>query len=137
MSTTIAPPGVSPPARRARRNRRAIGAAAVCGLAIVAIVVLAVALSKNVVYFRTVSEAVAHRSSEGSHRIRVAGAVVPGSITETRDGVRFKITDGNTTIPVVQRGDPPELFKDGAPVVCEGHWTKGVAFGSDRILIKH
>ena len=34
-------------------------------------------------------------------------------------------------------GDPPGLFKDGAPVVCEGRWSKGAAFDSDRILIKH
>ena len=32
---------------------------------------------------------------------------------------------------------PARLFKDGAPVVCEGRWSKGAAFDSDRILIKH
>ena len=39
----------------------------------------------------------------------------------------------------MQDGDPPSLFKDGAPVVCEGHWAKtaGPVFDSDRILIKH
>ena len=32
-----------------------------------------------------------------------------------------------------------ELFKPGAPVVCEGHWGSGTraVFDSDRILIKH
>jgi cytochrome c-type biogenesis protein CcmE len=118
-------------------KRRAIVAASVCVLAIVTIIVLGVVLSRNVVFFRTVSEAVAHRPSEGGDRLRVAGAVVPGTIAETRQGVRFEITDGKATIPVVHRGDPPGLFKDGAPVVCEGHWSKGAAFDSDRILIKH
>jgi cytochrome c-type biogenesis protein CcmE len=118
-------------------KRRAIVAACVCVLAIVTIIVLGVVLSRNVVFFRTVSEAVAHRPSEGGDRLRVAGAVVPGTIAETRQGVRFEITDGKATIPVVHRGDPPGLFKDGAPVVCEGHWSKGAAFDSDRILIKH
>ena len=65
-----------------------------CGLAIVAIVVLAVVLSKNVVYFRTVSEAVTMRSSEGDARFRIAGKVVPGTIHETGNGVDFKVTDG-------------------------------------------
>jgi cytochrome c-type biogenesis protein CcmE len=37
----------------------------------------------------------------------------------------------------VHRGDPPELFKPRAPVVCEGHWARGLTFDSDRILIKH
>jgi len=136
--TDTAPPA-PPPATpaRSRRKRRAIIASAVCGAAIVAIIVLAVALSQNVVFFRTVSEAVAHRPSEQGHRLRVAGAVVPGTIAQTAKGVRFEITDGKATIPVVHDGDAPGLFKNGAPVVCEGRWSKGAAFDSDRILIKH
>jgi cytochrome c-type biogenesis protein CcmE len=123
--------------RRSRMKRRAIVAAAVCVLAIVTIIVLGVVLSKNVVYFRTVSEAVAQRSSEGDDRLRVAGEVVPGTVAETRQGVQFDITDGKETIAVLHKGDPPSLFKDGAPVVCEGNWSKGAAFDADRILIKH
>jgi cytochrome c-type biogenesis protein CcmE len=136
--TDTAPPA-PPPATpaRSRRKRRAIIASAVCGAAIVAIIVLAVALSQNVVFFRTVSEAVAHRPSEQGHRLRVAGAVVPGTIVQTAKGVRFEITDGKATIPIVHDGDAPGLFKNGAPVVCEGRWSKGAAFDSDRILIKH
>jgi cytochrome c-type biogenesis protein CcmE len=119
------------------RKRRAIIAASICVAAIVTIIVLAVVLSKNVVYFRTVSEAVSQRSDEGDDRLRVAGEVVPGTIAETGNGVRFEVTDGKATIPIVHRGDAPGLFKDGAPVVCEGRWSKGAAFDSDRILIKH
>jgi cytochrome c-type biogenesis protein CcmE len=138
--TDTAPPALPPPPStpaRSRRKRRAIIAATVCGLAIVAIIVLVVALSQNVVFFRTVSEAVAHRPTEQGDRLRVAGAVVPGTIAETSKGVRFEITDGKKTIPIVQQGDAPDLFKSGAPVVCEGRWSKGAAFDSDRILIKH
>jgi cytochrome c-type biogenesis protein CcmE len=123
----------------ATRKRRAILAASLCGFAVVAIVVLAVVLSENVQYFRTVSEAVHSRKSDGTGQLRMAGAVVPGTIQATKDGVRFKVTDGKTIAQVSQRGDPPALFKAGAPVVCEGHWAKsaGVVFDSDRILIKH
>ena len=134
---TSSPPPPGPTPARSRTRRRAIIAASVCGLAIVAIVVLAVALSQNVVFFRTASEAVAHRSSEQGSRLRIAGAVVPGTIAETPHGVRFEITDGKTKVPIVHEGDPPELFKAGAPVVCEGKWGSGAAFDSDRILIKH
>jgi len=117
---------------------RVIAATAVCAVAVVAIVGLAVALSQNVVYFRTVSEAVnEHRDGEADGRIRMAGEVVPGSVEETRSGVRFQVTDGDATAAVVHRGDPPDLFEDGAPVVCEGNWGKGDTFASDRILIKH
>jgi cytochrome c-type biogenesis protein CcmE len=120
-----------------RTKRRAIIAASVCAAAVITIIVLGIVLSKNVVYFRTVSEAVEQRADEGDSRLRVAGEVVPGTVAETRRGVRFDITDGKKTIAVVHRGDPPTLFKDGAPVVCEGNWGKGSAFDSDRILIKH
>jgi cytochrome c-type biogenesis protein CcmE len=139
VTTTDTAPPPAPPSRprRSRVKRRAIVAAAVCVAAIFTIIVLGVVLSKNVVYFRTVSEAVEQRSSEGDNRLRVAGEVVPGTIAETRQGVRFEVTDGKATIPVLHRGDPPGLFKEGAPVVCEGHWSRGAAFDSDRILIKH
>jgi len=114
------------------RKRRAIFAASLCGVAVIAVIVLAVVLSENVEYFRTVSEAVHARKSDGTGQLRMAGAVVPGTIQATKSGVRFKVTDGKD-------GDPPALFKAGAPVVCEGHWAKSasVVFDSDRILIKH
>jgi cytochrome c-type biogenesis protein CcmE len=111
-----------------------------CLFAIIAVVVLAVVLSENVVYFRTVSEAVADQENQGTDRFRLAGAVVPGSIEETANGVRFSLTDGKKTVVVVHRGDPPELFKRNAPVLCEGRWTAvrtGAPFDSDRIMIKH
>jgi cytochrome c-type biogenesis protein CcmE len=111
-----------------------------CVVAVVAIVVLAVILSQNVVYFRTVSEAVHSRRSEGTSRFRLAGGVVNGSIHETDSGVTFRVTDGKATVTVDHNGDTPALFKNGAPVVVEGHWaSKGATapFDSDRILIKH
>jgi cytochrome c-type biogenesis protein CcmE len=107
---------------------------------VIAIVVLAVVLSNNVVYFRTVSEAVHNRSDAGTSRFRLAGAVVEGSVHETARGVRFEVTDGKNTVAVYHTGDPPDLFKEGAPVVCEGHWAstdRNAPFESDRILIKH
>jgi cytochrome c-type biogenesis protein CcmE len=126
---------------RSSKNRtRYIVAAGACALAVIAVVVLAVVLSENVVYFRTVSEAVNDRKSQGTSRFRLAGAVVPGSIHETGRGVRFSLTDGKHTVAVVHRGDPPQLFKNGAPVVCEGRWATvaaGTPFDSDRIMIKH
>lgn len=123
------------------RRRRALVALACCAAAAIAIVVLGVVLSENVLYFRSVSEAVRDRAEQGSDRFRLAGEVVPGSVSETPRGVRFEVTDGKSTAAIVHRGDPPDLFEDAAkkelPVVCEGHWGTGEAFASDRILIRH
>ena len=125
------------PARPAQSRTRYIAAAAVCGAVVIIAIVLLVVLADNVVFYRTVSEAVKERSSQGTSRFRLAGAVVPGTVKSTRVGVDFQVTDGKHTVRVVHAGDPPELFKARAPVVCEGHWARGLTFDSDRILIKH
>ncbi len=120
-----------------RKRRRSIFAVGLCAVAVVAVIILGVVLSGNVVYYRTVTEAVDSRSAQGDSRLRIAGAVVPGSVTETKKGVDFDITDGKTTVNVIHQGDPPELFKADAPVVCEGAWGGGKNFDSDRIMIRH
>ncbi len=142
MTTVASPPAPAPPSepRLPRHRTRYIVAVGGCVVAVVAIVVLAIVLSNNVVYFRTVSEAVHNRADEGTSRFRLAGAVVDGSVHETPRGVRFEVTDGKNTVAVDHIGDPPDLFKEGAPVVCEGHWASKAStasFDSDRILIKH
>jgi len=141
MTTVESPPAATPPPKpRPKRRGRYIVAVAGCVVAVVAIVVLAVVLSENVVYFRTVSEAVHNRESEGTSRFRLAGGVVRHSIVPNKNGVTFQVTDGKNTVTVHHDGDTPALFKNGAPVVVEGHWAskaKNAPFDSDRILIKH
>jgi len=134
-------PRPTPPARPKRKGRYIVAVGG-CVVAVIAIIVLAVALSENVVYFRTVSEAVHSRSSQGTSRFRLAGGVVDGTIHENnkQGTVTFEVTDGKKTVTVKHEGDTPALFKNGAPVVCEGHWaskTGAAVFVSDRILIKH
>lgn len=131
---TTVTPASRPKPRRTRKLRYWI-AAILCVGAIAALLIGG--LSHNLVYFRTVSEAVKARNSTGDHRFRIAGAVKPGTVRETKDGVQFEITDGKDTVQIDHTGDPPELFKEGAPVVCEGRWGRGLVFDSDRILIKH
>ena len=140
MTAVASPPDAPVPSRLPSRRGRYVVAVGGCVIAIVAIVLLAVVLADNVVYFRTVSEAVADRADLGTDRFRLAGAVVPQTIEETRRGVRFDVTDGEATVSVDHAGDPPDLFRANAPVVVEGRWRSERAdapFDSDRILIKH
>ena len=140
MTTVASPPSAPAPRPIPKRRGRYIVAVAGCVIAVVAIIVLAVELSQNVEYFRTVSEAVHHRKDEGTSRFRLAGGVVNKSIVETKQGVNFKVTDGKYTVVVHHDGDTPALFKNRAPVVVEGHWAstaRDAPFLSDRILIKH
>jgi cytochrome c-type biogenesis protein CcmE len=135
----------TPPVRPAPKRTRYVAAAVVCGLVVVIGIVLVVVLADNVVYFRTVSEAVADRKNQGDDRFRIAGAVVPGTVRQRARTTDFEITDGKHTVRVVHRGELPRIFESQAskqrpktvPVVCEGKWAQGLTFDSDRILIKH
>ena len=93
-------------------------------------------LGDATVYFLTADEAVAQRGALGERRFRVEGQVVAGSVRRTEDGVAFRIREGGETVEVDHRGDPPELFQPGIPVVLEGRWA-GERFSSDRILVRH
>jgi len=122
----------APTTRRSHRLRYTI----IALLCIGAVVWMITLMQKNVVFFKTVSEAVADRTHDGTRDMRIGGAVVPGSISRSGVGADFKLTQGGVTVAVVHRGSEPTLFKDCAPVVADGHW-RGHTFVSDEILIKH
>lgn len=95
------------------------------------------AVGDATVYFKTADEAVAQRQSLGSHRFRVEGMVVAGSVHAEATEVDFRIRgEKGSTIDVVHTGDVPELFQSDIPVVMEGRFV-GANFVSDRILVKH
>lgn len=133
-----------PPAPRVKprgpRRARYWIAAVLCVVAVA--VLLFGALGSNIEYYRSVSEAV---KDKGDDTFRMAGQVVAGSEVDTADGgVKFRLTDGPTTVTVVHHGEEPGLFADarrehkGIPVVTQGRWSKDRAvFNSDLIMIKH
>jgi cytochrome c-type biogenesis protein CcmE len=93
-------------------------------------------LGNATLYFRTADEAVAQRDSLRDRRFRIQGAVVDGTVRQTGQQVQFEITANGVNVPIVHKGDPPELFQPGIPVVLEGRFD-GNRFASDRILVKH
>ncbi len=122
----------------ASKNRRLwlAGAVVVAALAFL----LIQGLGNATLYFRTADEAVAQRDSLGTRRFRIEGTVVAGSVQQSKDlgddVVAFTIASEDVTVPVLHKGDPPEMFKPGMPVVLEGRF-EGDHFASDRILVKH
>jgi cytochrome c-type biogenesis protein CcmE len=133
MTTTAPAPRVRPAAPASTKWR--IAAVAVVILGAIGFLVFK-GLGDATVYFKTADEAVAQKSSLGDRRFRVEGAVVTDSVRQVGDEVRFEIISAGVVVPVVHRGDPPELFKPGIPVVLEGHWA-GDFYLSDRIMVKH
>ena len=135
MTATAPAPRVRPAAPAATKWR--IAAVIVVIAAAIGFLVFK-GLGDATVYFKTADEAVAQRAELGDKRFRVEGAVVTDSVQQTDDGVRFEIISAGETVPVLHRGDPPELFKPGIPVVLEGAFAAGSdIYESDRILVKH
>jgi cytochrome c-type biogenesis protein CcmE len=108
-------------------------------LCVGAVIWMVVLLQRNVVFFKTVSEAVHDERSDGTRSMRIGGGVVAASIVPRADGVDFELYEGGATVRVHHTGSEPSLFRDCAPVVAEGRWsTKGsTTFNSTRLLIKH
>jgi cytochrome c-type biogenesis protein CcmE len=93
-------------------------------------------LGNATLYFRTADEAVAQRQQLGERRFRIEGDVVDGSVKQVGNDVSFTLIKNDVQVPVQHKGDPPELFRPGIPVVLEGRF-QGDHFASDRILVKH
>jgi len=121
------------PVPRTRHRLRYAILALVC---IGAVVWMLVLMQRNVVFFKTVSQAVADREHDGTRDMRIGGAVVPGTIEATSYDAVFELTQGGETVTIDHHGSEPALFKDCAPVVADGHW-RGTTFESGQLLIKH
>lgn len=93
-------------------------------------------LREGAVYYYSPSELSARSAPE--RPIRVAGRVRPRSVRwDAGAGVlRFMLTDGESSIPVVNKGAPPDLFRGGRDAVVEGRLVGGVLRSND-VIVKH
>lgn len=126
----------TPRTAEARSGRKALAIAVV----VLAVVVLGVVVFKGLndasMFYYNVDEAVARRPELADQRFRMQGNVIDGSIHKTDGGVEFTIAYGDAEVPVVNRGNPPELFSSEIPVIIEGSFV-GDVFHSDEIIIRH
>lgn len=93
-------------------------------------------LSNSLNYFETVNQAIAQRATLGTQTFRLEGIVVPGTVHPTSTGVNFTVESSGVKEPVVETGQPPQLFQPDIPVVLVGHFA-GPVFASDQILVDH
>lgn len=95
-------------------------------------------LQDRAAYFVTPSDVAAQRVQEDK-AMRLGGMVVNGSLKRDPDGItiRFVVSDGKATTPVVFRGITPDLFREGSGVVAEGRLDPSGLFVADNILAKH
>ncbi len=122
------------------QTRRRLLAALAVAVAGGALVFLAVGgIGENLVYYWSPKELVEAGPKAIGATIRLGGVVAPGSIRDTsgQDGLRFAITDGEATVPVVAHSVPPAMFRENIGVVLEGTMLQNGTFETRRLMVKH
>jgi len=89
-------------------------------------------------YYYTVSELIEQGSSIYGQNVRVNGWVSPGSVEQELGSLtlKFTMTEGEKSLPVVYHGVVPDAFKVGSEVVVEGYLNSDGVLQSETIMTK-
>ncbi len=119
-----------------RRRRMVLVGMMVAGVAVAAFLGLT-AFQKNLLYFYTPSQVAAGEAPKG-YPFRVGGLVVAGSVRRGEGvTVRFSVTDGPATVPVIFSGILPDLFREGQGIISIGQVNAEGVFVASEVLAKH
>lgn len=94
------------------------------------------AMRDGIEFFRSPSQLAEH-PPRADERFRLGGLVEQGSVVRG-DGseVRFTVTDGGASLPVVFAGILPDLFREGQGVITTGR-LEGEVFVASEVLARH
>ena len=95
-------------------------------------------LGDDLTYYWSPTE-LATASNAKDATVRLGGMVVAGSYAwdQATHTVEFDVTDTKTTIHVVNKGNPPQMFREGIGVVVEGRLGADGVFHSDTVMVSH
>ncbi|MGH2759289.1 MAG: cytochrome c maturation protein CcmE [Actinomycetota bacterium] len=104
--------------------------------------VWAVGRPASVSFYVTPTEVLRDESQLRGHNVRVAGAIVPGTVRRSGERMTFAVTDGRSRIPVSYSGTVPYTFRQtwqtkGWEVVVEGRLTTGPQLDAHNVFVKH
>lgn len=96
------------------------------------------AMDGSAAYYMTVEELATSSSEVQGQQVRVGGDVADGSIVRSGIGepIRFDISDGTHTVPIVYDGAVPDIFSDHAEVIATGTVGEDGVFVADELLTK-
>jgi len=95
------------------------------------------ALQTYVDPYYTVSQIVDNSDAYLNKQVQVMGTVVNGSTTQGGDGsLRFSLTDGESTVNVIYRGDAVPNFVEGQQSVAVGKLVSPQTIQASQILAK-
>lgn len=94
------------------------------------------AMRDGINFFRAPSQVIAEPPAPGEV-FRIGGLVASGSLQRGQgEVIRFEVTDGGASVPVVFSGVLPDLFAEDQGMVGTGRYVNGV-FEASEILAKH
>lgn len=137
MSSDV--PEMEPVVRPKKKNRTTTRFFAAGGVLAVAIAFLIYnGMQGTSAFYMTVDELHSSTAIEEGKQIRVGGDVVPGTIVNEGIGqeLRFEITDGISTVPIVYNGAAPDIFSDHAEVIATGTMDANGTFHATELLTK-
>ena len=96
-------------------------------------------IGENLVYYWSPTELREAGQRAYGASVRLGGLVEPGSIVRQEDGLtmRFAVTDGTSSVPVVAKTVPPAMFRENIGVVVEGTLERDGHFETQRLMVKH
>jgi cytochrome c-type biogenesis protein CcmE len=120
-----------------RRRRMIVVGLILIGVSLATFLALT-AFQKNLLYFYTPTQVAAGEAPKG-YPFRVGGLVVQGSVQREPDSltVRFSVTDGAATVPVLYSGILPDLFREGQGIISVGQINAAGVFEASEVLAKH
>jgi cytochrome c-type biogenesis protein CcmE len=122
---------------KAKHQRLTLALLALAAVAVAGLLALS-ALKDQAAFFYAPSD-VRRDGLPLGRAVRLGGMVEGGSVKRAADGVtvRFVVTDGQATTPVVFAGIVPDLFREKSGVVAEGQFKPDGSFVASNLLAKH
>ena len=121
----------------AKKKRRLAFAAALLAAGGAVAGVIVYGLGQNTMYFRSPSD-IAENMVHPGVAFRLGGLVQEGSVQRGAGAqVRFRVTDGKSSVPADFNGVLPALFREGQGVVATGAMDANGTFVASEVLAKH
>jgi cytochrome c-type biogenesis protein CcmE len=122
--------------------RRPWGILAIVGVVVVVVGWLAFSSVGNaLVYYQEPNELLARGEAAVGETVRLGGQVEPGSVEREEPGqgyeLRFVLTDGTASIPVITTSAPTASFREGSGAVVEGALDADGTFVATQVIVKH
>ena len=119
-----------------RKQKRLLIIGGVGVVLALALALILMALSNQIVFFYTPSEAAAKHVAAGQ-AIRLGGLVKDGTWKKNGDDNSFVLSDGKGEFTTHFVGILPDLFREGQGVVAEGSMAADGTFLATNVLAKH